>query len=164
MLEALLNGVDVLSILLLIVGFVLIGIEMLMPGISFPGITGAICLISSIFLIADTFVEGIIITLFVIGILSILFGGVLWLLSKGKVIRPIILQEAQTRTDGYTSAKDLTYLEGAEGITRTDLRPTGVGEFAGKRVDICSEGDYILKGTYIIVTQVKDGKVIVKSK
>ncbi|MGL5675255.1 MAG: NfeD family protein, partial [Cellulosilyticaceae bacterium] len=115
MLEGLVDGMTLISILLLITGFVLVGIEMTMPGVSFPGIAGGVCLIASVFIIADSIVEGVIITIIILAILGIMLGIILWLLSHGKLIKPIILAEEQKKEKGYLSSSDLDYLLGKEG-------------------------------------------------
>lgn len=158
----LIDGLTIASLSLLITGFVLIGIEMLAPGISIPGILGSICLVMSVFLIADNIVEGAIITLVILAVLGIMLGIMLWLLSKGKLIKPIILEDEQHKEKGYISSSDLEYLLDKEGTTLTDLRPTGSGDFDGVKFEVISEGDYILKNQPIKIIKVQGRKLIVK--
>lgn len=164
MLESILAGMSVISVILLVMGFILVGIEMTMPGISFPGIVGGICLIISVFLIADSIVEGVIITIIILAILGVMLGVILWLLSRGKLMKPIILQDEQKKEKGYLSSSDLDYLLGKEGVAATDLRPTGIGNFEGVQFDILSEGQYIVKGSPIVIYKVQGSKLIVKEK
>lgn len=164
MVEGLLEGMNWISTVLLILGFILVGIEMTMPGISFPGIAGGVCLIASVFLIADSIVEGVMMTIIILAILGVMLGTILWLLSHGKLVKPIILEDEQKKEKGYLSSSDLEYLLGKEGTAITDLRPTGVGNFEGVQFDIISEGQYILKGSNIIIYKVKGSKLIVKEK
>lgn len=164
MLTQLLEGMTIISIILLIVGFILIGIEFTAPGISVPGISGIICLIVSVFLTADGIVEGVIMTIVILAILGVMLGITLWLLAKGKLIKPLILTDEQRREEGYISSSDLDYLLGKKGVASTDLRPTGVGNFEGINFDVISEGQYISKGTEIEIYQVKGSRLIVKSK
>ena len=48
------NTVMIIGIILLIAGFVLVGIELVVPGFGAPGISGIICLVAGVFLTADT--------------------------------------------------------------------------------------------------------------
>lgn len=168
MLISLLDGLTLFSIILLIVGFVLIGIELTAPGISVPGVAGTICLGISVILTADTIEEGVIMTLCILAVLGlmlgIMLGIMLWLLAKGKLVKPIILTDEQKKTEGYISSSDLEYLLGKEGIALTDLRPSGVGSFDGVNFDIISEGQYVLKGTEIVICKVEGSKLVVKVK
>lgn len=160
----LVDGMTLISVMLLVVGFVLIGIEFTAPGISVPGISGTICLVISVFLTADSIVEGVIMTIVILAILGIMLGITLWLLAKGKLIKPLILTEEQKKEHGYISSSDLEYLLGKKGIALTDLRPTGVGDFDGINFDVISEGQYISKGTNIEIYQVKGSRLIVKAQ
>ncbi|MEG0013084.1 MAG: NfeD family protein [Cellulosilyticaceae bacterium] len=164
MLAQVLDGMSLISIILLIAGFILIGIEFTAPGISVPGISGIICLVVSVFLTADSVVEGAIMTIVILAILGVMLGITLWLLAKGKLIKPLILTEEQKKEHGYISSSDLDYLLGKKGTALTDLRPTGVGNFEGINFDVISEGQYISKGTEIEIYRVKGSRLIVKSK
>lgn len=158
----LIEGISVLGIILMIAGFVLVGIEMVLPGFSLPGISGAICLVISIFLNTTTFQEGIILTLIIIALLGLMLGVILWLLSKGKIAKPIILTEEQNKEKGYISSNDLKYLQGKKGVAYTDLRPSGIGDFDGINFDVISNGSYISKGTPIVIYEVTGSKLMVK--
>lgn len=154
----------ILVIVLFIAGFVLLGIEMVVPGFSVPGVSGIICLVAGIFIAADSMQEGVIITLAVLALLGMMFAVILWLLSKGKLKSPLILKEEQKTEQGYLSSQDLEYLLGKEGIAATDLRPSGMGDFDGITLDVVTGGTYILKGTPIIIEKVKGSRLIVKEK
>ena len=151
-----------LAIILFLIGFILIGIEMLAPGISVPGIAGTVCLIIGIFIAADTIEEGVIITIIILILLGIMLAIILSILTKGKLKSPIILKEEQNKDKGYINSSDLNYLLGKRGIAASDLRPTGTGDFDGIELDVISEGKYILKGTKLIIDKVQGSKLIVK--
>lgn len=153
-----------LAIALFIVGFILIGIEMITPGLHAPGITGTGCLVLAVFLVSDTFVEGAIVTIIVLALLGIMLAVILGLLSRGKLKSPIILKEEQNKDKGYISSNDLKYLLGKQGVALTDLRPTGVGNFDDIDFDVISEGKYISKGTKLVIYKVQGSKLIVKSQ
>jgi membrane-bound ClpP family serine protease len=150
------------SIILFIIGFILIGLEMVTPGISAPGIAGSLCIIIGIFLVADTLAKGFLITIIILVLLSIMLAIILSLLSKGKLKSPIILKEELNTEKGYISSKDLNHLLGKRGIATSDLRPTGTASFDGVEFDVLSEGKYIPKDTKLIITKVQGSKLIVK--
>ncbi len=152
----------VLTIGLFITGFILVGIEMMTPGLHAPGIFGTASLLVAIYLISDSFVEGTIITIIVLAILAIMLAVILSLLSSGKLKSPIILKEAQNKKEGYTSSNDLKHLLGKQGIALTDLRPSGIGSFDGVDQDVISEGKYIIKDTKIVIFKVHGSKLVVK--
>lgn len=153
-----------IGILLLIAGFVLVGIEMVLPGFSVPGVSGIICLVAGVFLLADTVTEAVFITIAVLALLGVLMAVILWLLSKGKLRSPIILKEEQRKDEGYLSSSDLKYLLGRQGTAVTDLRPAGIGSFDEVKFDVMSEGNYISKGTAIEIIRVEGSKLVVKEQ
>lgn len=146
---------------LMILGFILVGIEMVTPGFSIPGIGGGICLITSIILLTDTVEQVIFLALILLLVLGIMLAVILTLLSKGKLSRNFVLTESLNKESGYTSSEDLQALLGKKGVALTDLRPSGIGMFEGAQVDVLSEGSYIQKGTAIVIKKVEGAKVIV---
>ena len=156
------NWLIFLAVLLFVTGFVLIGIEMVTPGLHAPGIIGTGCLVVAVFMVSDTIEEGAIITIIVLALLGIMLAVILGLLSHGKLKSPIILKEEQNKNKGYISSNDLNYLLGKQGVAVTDLRPSGIGNFEGINFDVLSEGNYISKGAQLVIYKVQGSKLVVK--
>ncbi|MDO5423818.1 MAG: NfeD family protein [Eubacteriales bacterium] len=156
------DTMTLIGILLLVAGFILVGIEIVLPGFSVPGVSGIICLVVGVFLLADTVTEGVFITIAVLALLGILMAVLLWLLSKGKLRTPLILKEEQNREEGYLSSSDLNYLLNKKGYAVTDLRPAGVGNIDEIKFDVMSEGNYISKGAEIQIIKVEGSKLVVR--
>ncbi len=152
----------VIAVICLVAGFLLLAVEVAMPGFGLPGISGIICLVAAVFCVADSFQEGIIITLVILALLGIMFTVILRLMSSGKLRSPLILKDEQTKAEGYLSSNDLKYLLGKKGTATTDLRPSGTGEFEGITFDVISEGTYITKGTSLVIFKVQGSKLVVK--
>ena len=155
---------EIIGIVLLIVGFVLAGIEMAVPGFGLPGISGIISLVLGIIFTADTVSEGIIMAIIVIVILGVMLAVAMALLGSKKMKSPMVLREDVKGDQGFLESSDLEYLVGKEGVAATDLRPTGKGNFDGIEFDILSGGSYIKKGQSIKISKVKDNKLIVIEK
>lgn len=153
----------VVAIILFVAGFILIGIEMAIPGFSIPGVSGIICLVVAVFLVSDSFVEGAIIALIIMTLLGIMFAIILGILSKAKLKSPIILKDEQNKEKGFISSSDLQYLLGKQGVAVTDLRPSGTADFDGIEFDVISEGKYISKDTRLVIYKVQGSKLIVKA-
>lgn len=153
--------VMILGIVFIVIGFILIGIEMIIPGFGAPGISGIICMIIGLFLTADTIEEGIIILLIVLALLAVMLVIILRLLAKGKLKSPIILKDEISTESGFISSSDLKYLLGKKGTAATDLRPAGRGNFDGVEFNVISEGKYIIKDTPIEICKVEGSKLIV---
>lgn len=155
---------EIIGIVLLLVGFVLVGIEMAMPGFGFPGISGIISLVIGIILLADSISSGIIMAIIVIIILGIMLAVAMAVLGSKKVKSPMVLREDVKGEQGFLESSDLEYLVGKEGTAATDLRPAGKGNFDGVEFDILSGGSYINRGSKIVICKVRDNKLIVSEK
>ena len=152
----------IIGIILLVAGFVLIGVELVVPGFGLPGISGIVCLIAGVFFVADSIEEGILITVVVIVVLGILMTIIMGLLTKRKLKSPIILDTDVKAEDSYLNSSDLEYLVHRQGITVTNLRPAGKGNFDGIDLDIVSDNGYIERGTPVVIDRISEKRLIVK--
>ncbi|MCM1046212.1 MAG: hypothetical protein NC417_11950 [Candidatus Gastranaerophilales bacterium] len=151
-----------IGIALLIAGFVLIGIELVVPGFGAPGIAGILCLVAGVFLTTDSLEEGILVTVLVIVVLCILMAVIMGLMHYRKFRSPIILDTEVGMESGYLENSDLNYLLGREGVATTELRPAGKGDFDGIELDLISEGSYIKKGSKIVICRINGNRLMVK--
>lgn len=151
-----------IGIAVLVIGFVLIGIELVVPGFGVPGIAGIICLVAGVFLVTDSLEEGILVTVVVIVILGILMAVIIGLMHHQKFKSSIILDTEVRSGEGYLEASDLNFLLGREGVAVTDLRPSGKGNFDGIELDLISEGAYIKKGRRIVISKIRDNRLTVR--
>lgn len=152
---------EIIGIILLIAGFVLVGVEMALPGFGLPGVSGIICLIAGILMTAKTVSDGIVMAIIIIVILGIMLAAIITIMGSKKKKPPFVLGEDVKGEQGFLSSSDLDYLVGKEGVASTDLRPAGKGNFDGIDFDILSEGKYILKDQKIKISKVKDNKLLV---
>ena len=58
----------------------------------------------------------------------------------------------------------MEYLIGKKGVAITDLKPAGKGEFDGVKLDIQSANYYIKKDSALVITEVKDNRIIVEEE
>lgn len=158
------DGLMMIGILLLVVGFILVGVEMVIPGFGAPGIIGGACLLGGIFCTADGVEQGLTITVIVVILLAVMFAVILSLFHMKKMKAPIVLKEELKAEKGYLSASDLEYLVGKEGIASTDLRPAGKCDIDGVEFDVRSEGYYIAKGSKVQIIRVQGNTLIIKEK
>ena len=156
------NGLMILGVILLIMGFVFVAIEMMIPGFGAHGILGTCCLVAGVVLLSDTFNQALVFAAIILVVLLIMFIVIMSLLSKGKLDSPIILHEKQDKENGYISSNDLNYLLGKVGHASTDLRPTGRGVFDEIEFDVISDGRYISIGSKIEIYKVFNSKLVVR--
>lgn len=150
------------SLILFITGLILLVIEGMIPGFGLPGISGIILVAIGIVLSMKSFQNALmslsvaIIVTTIITIFLIKFG------YKSPYLEKIILSNQLKTEKGYTSANSKYEYLGKEGIAVSGLRPSGIIEINGKRMDALSEGDYIDKGSRIEVVKVEGSKIIVR--
>jgi membrane-bound ClpP family serine protease len=78
---------------------------------------------------------------------------------------PITLRETLSREQGVNSqSKDMEQFLGIEGTALTDLRPAGIASLSEQRTDVVTRGEYLEKGTPIIVIKVTGNQIIVKKQ
>ena len=155
--------IELIGIIVLIAGFILIAVELVVPGFGLPGIAGIVCLVAGVFMVTDSVEEGILVTIVVIVILSILTAGVIGLMHHRKFKSPIILDTDVHVENTQLEASDLDYLLHREGTASTDLRPVGKGDFDGIELDIVSDGAYIKKGSRIKIVQISSNRLMVRN-
>ena len=149
------------GILLFIAGFILVGIEMVVPGFGVTGISGITCLIAGILLTAKDVEQGLTITVIVVVILAVMLTVVMIVLKR--VRSPIVLEEKLQQEQGFLNASDLEYLVGKEGITTTDLKPSGKCRIDGIEFDVRSEGKFLKKGTKVKISRIHEKSIMVHS-
>ena len=82
--------------------------------------------------------------------------------KRGKLSKKLVLRSAATREEGFSAADASPELVGKEGIALTALRPAGIGEFDGERLDVVSEGGFIQAGVKIKIVFSQGMRIVVK--
>jgi membrane-bound serine protease (ClpP class) len=79
--------------------------------------------------------------------------------------RRLVLQTGLAAGEGYGSApeQDRSWL-GKTGTAHTPLRPAGIAEFDGERVDVVSDGEFIDSGSPIAVVRVDGNRIVVRQQ
>ena len=151
-------SLEVIGIVLLILGLVLTGVEISIPGLGIFGILGIASLGLSVLLLAHTFTQGILLVLLIIAILAILFFVVVRMFGNGRIRRPIVMDEDLEKEE----ASALLDLIGREGSALCDMHPAGKGLFDGESLDVVSEGKFIPQGAKVRIIQIRNGHPIVR--
>ncbi len=162
MLLGILESMTAITGIMFLLGFILVVVEMFIPGFGVAGITGGILLILGIILIADNVYEAIVLAIIILAILAVALAIVLYFFTKGKM-KKIVLSEKQDKNGGYIGTEDLNYFLGKEGVALTVLRPSGTADFDGVKLDVVSEGEFLDKGTAIRVLKVQGRRILVRA-
>jgi membrane-bound ClpP family serine protease len=147
------------ALILLVLGFVLVLVEMHIPGFGAPGILGVLSLIAGVMLFARSATEALVITIVIVALLCIALSLVIRSATKGRLARSkLVLKEVSVPTVGEN---DLTFFVGKTGEALTALRPSGIAEFDGVRLNVVSDGEWIGNGRKLRVERVEGNRIVV---
>jgi membrane-bound serine protease (ClpP class) len=84
-------------------------------------------------------------------------------LPRLPLARRLVLNTGLAAAAGYdsTAPTDMRWLA-KRGHTVSSLRPSGIAQFDGERVDVVSEGDFIAVGEPIEVVRVDGNRIVVR--
>jgi membrane-bound serine protease (ClpP class) len=159
------------ELLLVGAGLVLLAVEVfVLPGFGVAGVAGLGALLAGLSMsllgagAAPAFIAravGRVLVSLLVAVAAGLF--LLRLLPRLPAGRRLMLTTELKTSAGYASApdQDLKWL-GQVGQAHSTLRPAGIGEFNGERVDVVSEGELIEPGVDIFVTRVDGNRIVVR--
>ena len=151
------------TIVMLIVGFVLVVVEMYIPGFGVPGIAGILLLIGGVIMARPTPLQALIMVVIIVALLCIALSLCLHSAAKGRLANSrLVLKDVATQAETEES-NDLLYFVGREGVAQTVLRPAGMADFDGVKLNVVSDGEYITSGCRIIVDRVEGNRIVVRA-
>jgi membrane-bound serine protease (ClpP class) len=83
-------------------------------------------------------------------------------LPETPLFRRIALASAVSAEAGFQASDKTDDLVGLKGIAGTPLHPAGIGLFGDKRLDVVARGDFIDKGSPIVVAQTHGNRIVVE--
>lgn len=174
--NGMLGYVGSLEILLFIAGIVLLVVEIfIIPGFGAAGISGILLIAASLILSQQGFVlpefewQAEIFRKNLLTVGSGIFGSIILIavliqfFPRMKVFNRLVLQTSQNSEDGFSiqQAGEASQV-GTRGEAATTLRPAGKAVFNGELKAVETDGDFIEKGTEIVISAVNSNRIIVK--
>ncbi len=159
------------ELLLILLGIGLLALEVfVLPGVTVAGIAGIIALVAGL---AMTLVGAGATVAIVVGALGRVAIAILLALTGSAVLlrmlprlpfgRQLVLAGGMSADLGYVSTPESDRLTlGRRGTTVSPLRPAGIAEIDGRRVDVVSDGGFIEAGVSIYVTRVDGNRIVVR--
>ena len=160
-LGSLLTG-NIPVVIMMLVGVALLVVEMYVPGFGAPGISGIILLVLGFVLLKPPLAEGLILFAILAAILCVALSVCLYSASKGRLSRSKLVLNDVAVSANAAGNNDLNYFIGSEGVTHTDLRPAGIGEFDGVKLNVVSDGEFVAKDKPIRVQSVEGNRIVVR--
>ena len=159
------------ELLLVVAGVLLIALEIfILPGVTVAGIGGVLALGAGLALAlvgAGATLSTVIgalgrVALALLIAIAAAFA-VLHFLPRLPFGRRLVLETGMPATDGYVSPPQRdAHALGRFGRALSPLRPAGIAEIDGDRVDVVSDGAFIEAGTPIEVTRVEGNRIVVR--
>lgn len=146
-------------------GLGLLIVEVFMPGFGLPGVSGIALEVASIVLtyMRHGGLAALGMTLIILACVAAAVSIALRSVNKGRLSKsPVILTETESASEGYVTSKDMEIFLGREGRTKTVLRPSGMAEFDGVKLDVVADGEYIPKDTMVRVDHVEGARIVVR--
>lgn len=150
------------SLILFIIGIGLIIAEFFLPG-GIAGILGIGAVLGSLFMAGGDIQHMAISILIAIAcaiVVSILMVKVFG--KKMKFFKKLVLSDSTNTESGYISNKTRSELIGKEGYALTGLRPSGTVVIDNERIDVVSEGGFVLKDAKVVVVKAEGTRVVVR--
>ncbi|HOK09035.1 MAG TPA: NfeD family protein [Candidatus Hydrogenedens sp.] len=150
------------AILLFLGGVILILAEFIVPG-GICGTFGIIMLLGSTAIGGYYYPDYLIFIIVVefLGFVGSLAGG-FYLLTKTSAGEKLVISESQTVDKGYIGIQFDPSLVGKTGKVISPLRPAGIIEVDGKRVDAVSSGMFIEAGHEVKIIDIQGPRIVVE--
>jgi len=156
-------------LLLFLVGILLLSLELLViPGFGIAGVSGIGALVISLYLVLRStsilfwevaFTQ----MLFYIAVMGGVFLVLLFFLPNNPIWKRLGLHKKdQDREKPEEKMFNYQSLVGKKGLTKTVLRPSGIVEIEGKRLDVVTRGEFIEPGKTVVVDEVQGNRIIVQ--
>ena len=150
------------SVLCMLAGAGFIIVEVFLPGFGIPGISGILLIGAGTVLAGVHFgaVTAVSVLLVLVAVLAVLISWVLRAAARGDGGKRLFLKE---REELHTRNDDMLAFIGKRGQTKSVLRPAGIGDFDGVRLNVVTEGDYIESGKSVEIVSVEGTRIVVKA-
>lgn len=153
-------------IILAVLGLGFLVAEMFLPGFGLPGITGALLELASVYVsyASHGFVTALVVLIILLLLDALCLSVALHSIRKGKLSKSnIVLKDEETADDEVGANDEMLIFLGQKGKTITAMRPVGIIELNGVRLNASTQGEFLDKDAGIEVIRV-EGKRLFVSK
>ena len=149
-------------LLCLLLGAALMIVEVFLPGFGLPGVSGLVLIGSGVAIIwlKAGALTALATLLVVIAVLAVLISYMMRRATEGGAHARIFLREKEELRSG----EDMQVLLGKQGRTTSVLRPAGIGDFDGVRLNVVTEGSFIERDRPIEIVNVDGARIVVRER
>lgn len=150
------------ALVMLIVGYVLLVVEMYVPGFGLPGVSGIILMTIGVIAMQPTPLQALILVLVCVLLLGVAFSVAMHSISRGRLSRSRLVLNEALGEKKENPEEEMRYFIGKTGTTHTALRPAGIAEFDGVKLNVVSDGDFVGAQRAIRVERVEGNRIVVR--
>ena len=151
----------IVFVILIALGFMGIVLEFFVPGMVLGAIGGFLMLLA----VVAAFIDGPVTGVWTLVVAAVSSGVAVLMGMKILPETPVTLRQTHGPDEGFVSGPEgLAKLVGKQGWSVTPLRPAGLVEIEGKKIDVVTEGEMIGPGTPVEVLRVEGSRVIVRTQ
>ena len=149
-------------LLCLMLGAALMIVEVFLPGFGLPGVSGIVLIGAGTVIIwlKAGVLTALATLLVVIAVLAVLISYMMRRATEGGAHARIFLREKEELRSG----EDMQVLLGKQGRTTSVLRPAGIGDFDGVRLNVVTEGSFIERDRPIEIVNVDGARIVVRER
>ena len=149
----------IIVLILIVFGISLLIIEVIfIPGTTFVGIGGIICLIFGVYFGFDFY--GTTVGFLILGMALITITSSFIYSLKAKPWEKFSLKETMTST--VNEDIGIKLIVGNIGLTTSDLKPVGKALFEDIEIEVCTQGDFLSTGKEIKIIKIDHNKIYVQ--
>lgn len=155
---------NVAVVICVLAGLGLLVVEMFVPGFGVPGVSGIVLLLAGAVLVGikHGLLAAVGLIVIIVALVAIMLSVALKSAADGRLSKSkLILHESESSREGFLSSGDMSVFLGREGETRTALRPSGIAEFDGVRLNVVSDGVFIAQGVRVKIVRVDGNRILV---
>ena len=152
------------TIVCLIVGLLMLVIELFTPGVGVAGIAGLIAMVAVVVMQLGWGSPRVAVYIIAIVLLIIVLA-LMWLirsLQRGRLSRSFLVLNEQVDGASVPEVAAAGQLVGKFGVSITPLRPSGIADIDGARVDVMTAGAFIEKDRRIEVVRAGGMHILVR--
>ncbi len=149
----------------LLTGIVLLVVEAFMPGFGIAGFSGIGFEIAAVVIAFMQHGAGTALCVLLIGLAmaAVAISMSLRSIARGKLSEsPLILRDTEDDESGYRSSEDTGVFLGREGVATTILRPTGMAEFDGVKLNVMTDGEFVQPGARVKIIRAEGSRIVVQ--
>lgn len=152
------------SIVFFVLGIAFLVFEMFVPSFGILGLMGCAGVVTGIAMAANDSGDAIRSLGWAVLAAAVIVAVFAYVFRRKGIWNKFILKDRLSTEDGYIPNEPRESWLGQEGIALTTLRPAGIAEIAGSRVDVVASGEYVERGTPVVVTVIDGTRIVVKAK